>query len=320
MSRGNRYLYLTGGLGNQLFQYAFALSDSRDRQLIIDAELGWPVIGKNDLPVLFEYELNQSVEMLNLQGRMGLVRKLGFFCIKLSSTSNRIYSHTLTPLLRPLLSMVFSLYYGRSLKVFIARGVGFYTTTLARKHEMVIGYFQSFHWPSLSHVKNELVNLKLVAPSSELTYYEGLAQTEKPLVVHIRLGDYLAEKSFGIPSPSYYQTAITELFDRNKHKKIWVFTNDHDGAKKILPHEFMKDIRWIPNVAESAAETLEVMRLGHDYIIANSTYSWWGAFLSKNQEASVIAPTPWFKEGVEPKHLCPPNWKRIAAWPQQGKS
>jgi hypothetical protein len=165
-------------------------------------------------------------------------------------------------------------------------------------------------------MKNELLNLELKAPSEKLLEYQKLAQIEKPLVVHIRLGDYVAEKSFGIPSLNYYQNAIFGLYDRSTHKKIWVFTNDQSGALKLLPKEILLDVRWIPNVADSPAETLEVMRLGHDYVIGNSTYSWWGAFLSKNQQATIVAPSPWFKESKEPSLLCPENWQRIEAWPE----
>jgi hypothetical protein len=311
----NRLLYLTGGLGNQLFQYAFALNNLEDQTLVIDAELGWPVIGRNNLPVLFEYKLNHKVEILNRRTAGAFIRKLGFFSIKLSSSKKANDRKIIKRILHGPLNLIFSLHYKKKVKTYISNGVGFSDTRDNLEDHLIIGYFQTYKWASLEKNRGELVNLGLVHPSDLLAEYQRLAEIEKPLVVHIRLGDYLNESSFGIPSAMYYKNAITELFDPNKHKKIWIFTNDQSGAENIFPKEFVYQARWIPNVADSAAETLEVMRLGIDYVIGNSTFSWWGAFLSKNQKASVIAPMPWFKHSTEPHSLCPPNWKRVEAWP-----
>ena len=316
MSSNFRVLYLTGGLGNQLFQYAFALNKLEDQALIIDAELGWPVNGRNNLPVIFEYKLNQSVEILKHRKVRLFIRKLGFFCIKLSSSTKLNDRSLIISILNRVTSFIFSFHYKKRLRTYISGGVGFSDSSTSLRNHLIFGYFQTYNWPALLEIKDELVNLKLVQPSDQLKKYQELSELENPLVVHIRLGDYLNETTFGIPSQRYYQKAISELFDPDIHKKIWVFTNDKSGAEGIFPKEFVNQVRWIPNVADSAAETLEVMRLGNDYVIGNSTYSWWGAFLSKNKKASVIAPMPWFKDSKEPNLLCPPNWKRIDAWPE----
>lgn len=315
MSNKVRFLYLTGGLGNQLFQYAYALSNLGNRRLVVDSDLGWPVTGKNNLPSLFEFKLNESVTILPKYKVNKIIRKLGFFCIKLSSTKNKAYKAFLRPIAIPIVTVVFGIHYKIKLKLQISKGVGFNEIADHLGNEFTIGYFQSFYWPSLSEVKNQLLNLELSEPSMEIIQYQNLALADTPLVVHIRLGDYLAEKTFGIPSAEYYEAAISELFKQEKHKRIWVFTNDQSLAEVLIPSRYRDIVRWIPNVGDSAAETLEVMRLGQDYVIGNSTYSWWGAFLSKNRDASVIAPYPWFQQSSEPNLLCPPNWKRLEAWP-----
>jgi hypothetical protein len=64
----------------------------------------------------------------------------------------------------------------------------------------------------------------------------------------------------------------------------------------------------------TSAETLEIMRLGKAYIIANSTFSWWGAMLSKSENPLVICPDIWFKSQAEPLDLIPSSWKRVPAW------
>jgi len=64
-------------------------------------------------------------------------------------------------------------------------------------------------------------------------------------------------------------------------------------------------------VDNSPTATLQAMRFGRGYIIANSTFSWWGAYLSMTENAPVYAPSPWFKGMRSPEDLLPPHWKIV---------
>jgi len=64
------------------------------------------------------------------------------------------------------------------------------------------------------------------------------------------------------------------------------------------------------NIDNSSASTLEAMRFGRGYVIANSTFSWWGAYLSHTDHAEVIAPDPWFQGMDSPDSLIPRNWQK----------
>ena len=55
------------------------------------------------------------------------------------------------------------------------------------------------------------------------------------------------------------------------------------------------------------------MRLGRGYVIANSTFSWWAAYLSLNPGVEVVVPSPWFMGMEDPGELIPPNWKQLDA-------
>jgi hypothetical protein len=67
----------------------------------------------------------------------------------------------------------------------------------------------------------------------------------------------------------------------------------------------------VPDKDISPSETLELMRYGRAYVIANSSFSWWGAYLRMNHRASVYAPKKWFKGMEDPADLIPPDWRIV---------
>ena len=147
----------------------------------------------------------------------------------------------------------------------------------------------------------------------ELKQLMALAIDENPLVVHLRLGDYLLESSFGVPPKSYYQESISELMATGIYGKVWLFSDDLKKAQEYLSPELLITARVIGNVDDSTVATLEAMRHGKGYVIANSTFSWWGAFLSYENNPVVVAPTPWFQGMDSPQELIPPHWILKAA-------
>jgi hypothetical protein len=192
------------------------------------------------------------------------------------------------------------------------KGVGHFQLKKRKWTQFIYGYFQSYVWPEQS--LDQLCKIKPVNQSSTLEQYRALAEVEFPLIVHIRLGDYKLENNFGIPSKGYYSEAISQLWGTGRYRKIWVFSDEPDAATQYLPPQHLSEIRWIPEIDASAAHTLEVMRLGKGYVIGNSTFSWWGAFLAYTSNVPVIAPSPWFKTGESPQALIPPGWKQVDAF------
>lgn len=174
-----------------------------------------------------------------------------------------------------------------------------------------VGYFQSYKWlKSLSETQE--INVKLKNSSDEVECFKALAQVENPLVVHVRLGDYLSEGGFGTLDASYYARAITHAMNSGDFGKIWLFSDDPRGALERLPANLDLEIRTMPDFSDSPASTLEVMRLGKGYVIANSTFSWWGAALSYELKPLVIYPYPWFQSMDSPLDLVPPHWLPVS--------
>jgi hypothetical protein len=160
-------------------------------------------------------------------------------------------------------------------------------------------------------VLNTFKKISLSNPTQELEDLVVLAKSELPIVLHIRLGDYLKEKDFGILGPNYYSSALKELESKGVMSKIWIFSDDIVLAKSKYGHLFEEDTKWISNELESSAETIELMRYGSAFVLANSTFSWWGAVLAYKSDPVVIAPKNWFQNKKEPKELIPQNWIRI---------
>ena len=128
----------------------------------------------------------------------------------------------------------------------------------------------------------------------------------------------MLEENFGIPSREFYSAGISKLLARGSCKSIWVFSDDLPKAREKLDLQETLPIRWINSVDDSVVATLQAMRLGRAYVIANSTFSWWAAYLSLNPSVEVVAPSPWFMGMEDPKELIPPNWEQLDAG-YQGK-
>jgi len=170
------------------------------------------------------------------------------------------------------------------------------------------GYFQScVYAEGAKKVIQEsiLENIKLSQFADALILSMKAIPT---LVVHIRLGDYRKPENdfFGILSPEYYKRALKSL--TVKPLQVYVFSDEIAEAKKNYSDSFPSDTNWIDEGGLlNPLETLAVMSEGTFFIIANSTFSWWAAFLSESG-SNVIAPAKWFKGQNDPENLYPKDW------------
>jgi hypothetical protein len=190
-----------------------------------------------------------------------------------------------------------------------ARGVGFFEPISKNGSNFDYGYFQSYRWAE--KVIGELKNLSLAETSPSLSKFSELSEKERPLIVHVRLGDYRLESSFGFPGASYYFASIKEAWESGDFGSIWIFSDEIENVGEFLSLEDFEKYRLIDDKNLSSAEVLEIMRLGKGYVIANSTFSWWGAYLSRADSPKIFAPKPWFSEIESPKDLLPESWTRI---------
>lgn len=296
-----KHVLLMGGLGNQLFQYARALKNESETALIDLV----PTNRRNqdNLPDVMDFQLSPKVFITSPEmGDISRSRLLNLG-IRISSSSQK--SLVTKKIISTILSLQTFLFTGRFITFNIARGLDdFYSNSEAN---CVVGYFQN------AIAVNEIrsAGLELKDHSLLVEKYKDKAKFDRPLIVHYRLTDYLVEDSFGVPSPDYYSEAINLMQREVEFGKIWVFSDEIERAKNIFPEQFLKNAIFISEPTASSAEMLEIMRLGFGYVIANSTFSWWAASLSRNFGVKVTSPDPWFSGADNPKKITPVEWIRL---------
>ena len=302
---------LTGGLGNQLFQYAALLELGCEKKRQLTEDFGKPRQGKNGLAEIRSFRLDASQVEFK---RNWLSEKFAGYLLRLGV--HRKWWE-IRPLMRFFATLVGSVYLTLVNRRYV--GIQGYSALghkdnfkVAASTNLLVGYFQNFHGPSHEKVKQRLMAIELLEESSKVKELKIISEVEKPLVVHVRLGDYRKEDDFGILPRAYYEKAITKHLSLGICEKIWLFSDEPHAAQDLIPESLRSKIRVIDGF--SPAESLELMRMGYGYVIANSTFSWWGAFLSHREGATVIAPHKWFKNMEDPKNLLPSEWLREKTW------
>jgi hypothetical protein len=308
-------LYLTGGLGNQLFQFAAALSFSQKQEIEIFEKLGKPRLNSRGEPELFSLTVGQITSVTRRAEDNLLLRKSSGYILR-SKIWPRKFEKFIT--IRVLTDFAASIIQTLNFRNFFypvsISEVGYKKIQIKRFvtwffNPFLIGYFQSSVWPQ--EVKGKLQSLNLIQEGPEIKKLRQEAQLQPPVVIHIRRGDYKSESTFGLPGENYYRDAMTIVNRQYPTNSIWVFSDEESEARKILNWLPAERVRYIPDVDGESAASLMAMRLGCAYVIANSTFSWWGAFLSECEEPLVVAPNPWFIGQQEPTLLIPTNWIRI---------
>ncbi len=307
------YISLTGGLGNQLFQLSAALAVAKGDEVVIEWINSRPRLNSNHLAEISDFELPKNVTFRKSHKFQILSSKAVGYLLRMGVNPRKYEDYALfRKLASTAASLINMLTFRKYVRIRLNQGVGYFPKVSEKTNDSLhlIGYFQTYKWSEESAGSSSLTSISIKQPSEALITLTNLAEQEDPLVIHMRFGDYRLENSFGLLTPEYYQESIRELWKSDLYRAAWVFSDEIDEARKYLQGLAIKKIRYIADVADSSAQTLEAMRLGKGYVIGNSSFSWWAARLSRNQDAKVIAPSPWFIGQKDPAELIPPNWVR----------
>ncbi|WP_428658815.1 alpha-1,2-fucosyltransferase [Runella sp.] len=279
---------LSGGLGNQLFQYALGrhLAIINQTKLKLDTSLlaqtsDWT--SRNFALSAFTIQAEQATkeEIQTLAGsphhflqRMG--RKLG---IKPARYFKEPYFH-------------------------------FYSPVLSIKSSHYLdGYWQSEkYFKAISSLIRQEFSLKLPLSSHSQRFKEKVAGCSS-VSIHIRRGDYAktskANRYLKPLEMDYYQRAIKHITHQVPNPHFFIFSDDIEWVKDQLIAPFPMHF----SEGNSAHEDLWLMAHCRHHIIANSTFSWWGAWLNPRPDKIVIAPQKWFStERFNTQNLLPEAW------------
>ena len=312
------YLVLAGGLGNQLFQIACAKSIAKDEDVGVIVNLLNPRLNSQNLAEVSEFDLPNNFKLIVLNRNLYLLRKFSSLVLRISIKQAESNSMSLMLwFFKQVLKLLLSISGIKITDIATSDNVG-YSKIKTGGGTLLLGYFQSYLWSEKEDTFNFMKQISIPMETFHNYYdYKTLAEESKPLVVHIRLGDYLLEKNFGVPSKTYYRDAISQFMEANQNRAIWLFSDNLNEAKVFLDPKYESKVRTFPELQNSTYKTFQVMKLGSDFVIANSTFSWWAAYLNTAQNPTVVCPKPWFRSQLEPKSIIPPTWSRSDALYQE---
>lgn len=272
---------LSGGLGNQMFQYAAGVALSKKLESKLYMDLGW-----------FN-EVSENPELTNR------VYELAGFGINPASISllDKL-SYRLNP---PRVFREESFNYNPAFK-------GLHGNTILDGYWQSYKYFEDyredilkvFSFPDQVSIENQEL-LRKVSGSDSIS-------------IHVRRGDYTtkAGRNFhGLIPLTYYTKALTQICKKANYPSLFIFSDDIEWCKRNvrygLPTTYIDG-----NSPNNGVEDMRLMSACKHSIIANSSFSWWAAWLNTNPSKIVIAPKKWFADKtIGTKDLVPPKWKRI---------
>jgi len=286
---------LVSGLGNQLFQYAIG----RDLSLRKNVEL------KADLEFFSSQSLRTfTLDKFNISARTATPDEI-------KSYRERYVEHSLkNKLLVKLerLSLISPSYFFESENWSFTKEI----------YNLSGRVYLEGYWQHNNYFR-DLNPQVLKELTLKTEFSEGISklkieiQNRNSVSIHIRRGDYITDKIanslMGSLDSSYYLKAIKAIESRYKDCFFYIFSDDMGWAKRELA--FLENKRFVENYADY--EDLILMSTCKHNIIANSSFSWWGAFLNPNSHKTVIAPKNWVKvpEINEKIKIQMPTWIKL---------
>lgn len=180
----------------------------------------------------------------------------------------------------------------------------------------LMGYWQSYHY--FNAIRDLLI--KEIRPANALSdHYQGYLEkilNRPSAMVHVRRGDYLhlpvAAKIHGFLGLDYYQKGFNLLLATDPNTHFFVFSDDLKWAKDHLPRQ--DNIYFVESIDEKNAPVQELFLMSQcqKHLIANSSLSWWGAWLSESATPMVIAPKHWINDRDKNwDDLLPKHWHKL---------
>lgn len=290
---------IQGGLGNQLFEWAFAQSlIARGTRVVFDTARC-----RGERPLEIGKLLERQPKMSKPLGlsmaylvKLRILTEEKTLCNGLSFIKEKGFSH------HPEFVEKLSIDTG--------------------KNNYVLGYFQSpkYFENHEMHIRNEILKfLNGMLTSAGINFMKKISKDDSSVAIHVRRGDYISNASaaarHGVLQVAYYQDALDVIRDLGKQNIIW-FSDDTDWVRENLARA--EDTIVTPTLgaqlSQRAGGEIALMAACSSRVIANSSFSWWAGWLGNEStnHSPIIAPKRWFSAGDDGAHdLIPEPWMRL---------
>lgn len=286
---------LMGGLGNQLFQYAVGRHLAHLNDGILKLDITGFVASKSRDYALQHFNIAADL------ATAGEIRK--FSRVEQNWLLRHIASHPSTGITR-----LGSRSYVRE------QSLAYDEQILRLAGNLYLeGYWQSEKYFEGISDKLRAEVVVVTAPTRENREMASRIQSRPSASIHVRLGDYASDpvttNVHGTLSPDYYERAVAHVLDIQPETHFFVFSDEPQRAAQRVGLPASKITTVSINDASRGFEDLRLMSLADYHIIANSSFSWWAAWLTKNHEGTVVAPLRWFRdERRDASTILPAGW------------
>lgn len=286
---------ICGGLGNQMFQYAFflAIQNKFEEQTKLDAfdMESYALHNGFELEHIFNLNANYCTleEKKTLQGTKNVFTKI----------KKELSKHL------PFLNSTY-------IKEKKNQHFSYHPDNFGTPNTNIY-YRGPWQCPKYFDDVESLIREKLIFPNFSSDKSINLVNEIKDfetVSIHIRRGDYLTHKALGgICDLPYYKNAIAKIETLVKKPLYVIFSDDMDWCKENIKVDNARYIDW--NSGEKSFEDMHLMSLCKHNIIANSSFSWWGAWLNNNPNKIVIAPNKWIHYS-DSLGILPDEWLKVS--------
>lgn len=275
---------ISGGIGNQLFQFAAALALAQHLHAEIILDVSW-----------YEREL-QSVDKRHIE----LDKFLDLGKIRLVKSKHH-----------PKVEIALKI--AKNFKVIndAKLNLGAFYSLSTRRHIRMRGYWQSeaYFTPVVDFLRSSYSkHLMMSTLANEIA---NEIRSSVSLGIHVRRGDYITNRKtnlfHGVCGEEYFINATGLVLRSTKIDKIYIFSDDIQWCRENLDLD-------VPSVLVesrvSDTEQLKLLSLCNHHVISNSSFSWWAAWFGYSEEQVVIYPQAWFSDGSSLKKM-PVHWKPL---------
>jgi hypothetical protein len=292
---------LMGGLGNQLFQFATGLEVAKRAQTSLVLDLSW-----------FTQRFRRSGGVVLRPYELGAI-SAGVKTVEPSGALASLEGHARDIALRRLpriISPAPHRYVYESSPHFDSRVLN------ATPGTRLSGYFASWrYFPTVA--EDVRARIQLGASDGDwVAQCADRAEQERPIGIHVRRGDYLQLSStYGHLAPRYYKRSLALLSELGVEGPVWLFSDEPAAAQAWLGDSVTVDRVVAADPRRSSVDHMIEMSQCSALVIANSSYSWWAAFLADRRGRYVIAPRPiWGNADIsEPRDALLPDWLTLDA-------